>query len=54
VGFAIDVTARRKAEEWLEGLIAATQDAVISIDRHARLVRFNPAAEKISLISGNG
>ena len=47
VGFAIDVTARRKAEEWLEGLIAATQDAVISIDRHARLVRFNPAAEKI-------
>jgi PAS domain S-box-containing protein len=45
---------RKKAEEeirrganWLERLIEATQDAVLSIDRQGRIVLFNPAAERI-------
>ena len=35
----------RKNEAWLNGLITTTQDAVVSIDRQGRIVRFNPAAE---------
>jgi len=31
----------------LRALIDATQDAVIAIDRQARIVMFNPAAERI-------
>jgi PAS domain S-box-containing protein len=46
-GMSVDITALKRTEAWLEGLIATTQDAVISIDREARVVRFNPAAEKI-------
>jgi two-component system, LuxR family, sensor kinase FixL len=42
-----DVTEQRKAERSLQSLIETTQDAVISIDRQARIVMFNPAAEKI-------
>jgi two-component system sensor kinase FixL len=42
-----DITEQRKAERSLRGLIETTQDAVISIDRQARIVMFNPAAEKI-------
>ncbi len=42
-----DLTEQRKAERWVRTLIDATQDAVISIDRRARIVMFNPAAEKI-------
>jgi PAS domain S-box-containing protein len=42
-----DVTEQRSAEASLQGLIDATQDAVISIDRDARIVVFNPAAESI-------
>ncbi len=42
-----DVTEQRKAEHSLQSLIETTQDAVISIDRQARIVMFNPAAEKI-------
>jgi PAS domain S-box-containing protein len=45
---------RKKAEEeirrstnWLERLIETTQDAVVSIDRQARIVLFNPGAERI-------
>jgi len=53
--FFSDITPRkrleelehRRAEEWMNSLIEATQDAVISIDRHARIVLFNPSAERI-------
>lgn len=53
--FFSDITLRkrveeiehRRAEEWMTSLIEATQDAVISIDCHARIVLFNPSAEKI-------
>jgi PAS domain S-box-containing protein len=42
-----DLTEQRKAERSLLSLIETTQDAVISIDRQARIVMFNPAAERI-------
>jgi two-component system sensor kinase FixL len=49
-----DLTERKQAEEaarrseiWMARLIEATQDAVVSIDKAARIVLFNPAAEKI-------
>jgi two-component system sensor kinase FixL len=49
-----DISQRKHAEaeaqrqgDWLRGLIQATQDAVVSIDRHGRIVLFNPAAERI-------
>ena len=49
-----DVSARKNAEaeirrraNWLERLIETTQDAVVSIDRQARIVLFNPGAERI-------
>ena len=47
IGYATDITARKRAEDWMYSLIASTQDAVISIDRHACIVLFNPSAEKI-------
>jgi PAS domain S-box-containing protein len=37
----------RRSANWLERLIETTQDAVVSIDRQARIVLFNPAAERI-------
>jgi two-component system sensor kinase FixL len=37
----------RRSAEWLRSLIETTQDAVISIDPQARIVLFNPAAERI-------
>ena len=37
----------RRNAHWLERLIATTQDAVLSIDRSARVLLFNPAAERI-------
>jgi PAS domain S-box-containing protein len=42
-----DITEQRKAERSLHSLIETTQDAVISIDRRARIVMFNAAAERI-------
>ena len=42
-----DVTEQRRAEAWVRSLIETTQDAVVSIDRHARIVLFNPAAQRI-------
>jgi two-component system sensor kinase FixL len=42
-----DVTEQRRAEAWVRSLIETTQDAVISIDRQARIVLFNPAAQRI-------
>jgi two-component system sensor kinase FixL len=39
--------ALQRSESWLHGLIATTQDAVVSIDRQGRIVLFNPAAERI-------
>jgi two-component system sensor kinase FixL len=42
-----DVTEQRKAERSLQVLIETTQDAVISIDRQARIVMFNAAAERV-------
>jgi PAS domain S-box-containing protein len=38
---------RERAETWLDRLIEATQDAVVSIDRQGRIVVFNPSAERI-------
>jgi two-component system sensor kinase FixL len=37
----------RRGTEWLRNLIDTTQDAVVSIDRQARIVLFNPAAERM-------
>jgi two-component system, LuxR family, sensor kinase FixL len=37
----------RRSAEWLRSLIETTQDAVVSIDRQARIVLFNPGAERI-------
>lgn len=37
----------RRSSNWLERLIETTQDAVVSIDREARIVLFNPTAERI-------
>lgn len=54
VAYALDITELRQAQEeikrnaeWLKSVIATTQDAVMSIDRQARVVLFNPAAEKM-------
>ena len=38
---------RERGEAWLQSLIDATQDAVLSIDRQGHIVLFNPAAERI-------
>ncbi len=42
-----DITEQRRAERSLHSLIEATQDAVISIDRQARIVMFNAAAQRV-------
>lgn len=54
VAYALDITELRQAQEeikrnaeWLKSVIATTQDAVMSIDRQAQVVLFNPAAEKM-------
>jgi PAS domain S-box-containing protein len=54
VAYALDITELRQAQEeiklnaeWLKSVIATTQDAVVSIDRQARVVLFNPAAENM-------
>ena len=38
---------RQRAEDWMNSLIEATQDAVVSIDRQSCIVLFNPAAERV-------
>ncbi|MGH7808895.1 MAG: PAS domain-containing protein, partial [Candidatus Binatia bacterium] len=43
----IDITELRKAEIWSRTLLETTQDAVVAIDRHARITMFNTAAERI-------
>jgi len=43
----LDITTRRRVENWMESLVETTQDAVISIDRQGRVVLFNPSAERI-------
>lgn len=45
--FIRDISEVRRGQAWLQSLIEATQDAVLSIDRHGRVVIFNPAAERI-------
>ena len=47
VGSQTDITERKQAEDWINSLIDVTQDAVISIDRQGRVVRFNPSAERM-------
>lgn len=54
VAYALDITELRQAQEeikrnaeWLKSVIATSQDAIMSIDRQARVVLFNPAAEKM-------
>ena len=54
VTYALDITELKQAQEeikrnaeWLKSVIATTQDAVMAIDRQARVVLFNPAAEKM-------
>jgi two-component system sensor kinase FixL len=39
--------AARRDGDWLRSLIETSQDAVISIDRQAQIVLFNPSAERI-------
>jgi PAS domain S-box-containing protein len=43
----IDITELRKAEIWSRSLLETTQDAVVAIDRQARITMFNTAAERI-------
>jgi PAS domain S-box-containing protein len=43
----MDITAAKTAETWRRKLLELTQDAVVSIDRRAQIMHFNPAAEKI-------
>ena len=45
--FIRDISEVRRGQAWLQSLIEATQDAVLSIDRQGRIVLFNPAAETI-------
>ena len=45
--FMRDISEVRRGQAWLQSLIEATQDAVLSIDRQGRVVMFNPAAERI-------
>ncbi len=45
--FIRDISEVRRGQAWLQSLIEATQDAVLSIDRQGRVVMFNPAAERI-------
>lgn len=47
LSYGLDVTERKRAQDWTDALIHATQDAVVSIDRQGQIVRFNPAAERI-------
>jgi PAS domain S-box-containing protein len=47
VGSHTDITDRKRADDWINSLIDVTQDAVISINRQGRIVRFNPAAERM-------
>jgi two-component system, LuxR family, sensor kinase FixL len=42
-----EIIERKRAEDWIQSLIETTQDAVISIDRQARVVLFNPAAGRV-------
>jgi PAS domain S-box-containing protein len=37
----------QRSQNWLQALIDVTQDAVVSIDRRGRIVRFNPSAERM-------
>jgi|GEM_PF-632140 len=46
-GVVVDMSEQRRIEQSLRSLIETTQDAVISIDRQARVVMFNPSAERI-------
>ncbi|HXG52812.1 MAG TPA: PAS domain S-box protein [candidate division Zixibacteria bacterium] len=43
----LDVTERRRAESWLNSLVRAAPDALVSIDRRGSIVEFNPAAERL-------
>jgi two-component system sensor kinase FixL len=45
--FIRDISELRRGQRWLQSLIDATQDAVLSIDRQGRIVLFNPSAEQI-------
>jgi PAS domain S-box-containing protein len=45
--FIRDISELRRGQRWLQSLINATQDAVLSIDRQGRIVLFNPSAEQI-------
>jgi two-component system sensor kinase FixL len=45
--FIRDISEVRRGHAWIQSLIETTQDAVLSIDRQARIVLFNPAAERI-------
>lgn len=47
VQFAATQDAHQRESSWLQGLIAATQDAVVGIDRDGKIAFFNPAAERV-------
>ena len=47
------VSEARRSANWLEHLIATTQDAVVSIDRRGCIVLFNAAAERVFGYSAN-
>ena len=51
--FIRDISEVRRGRAWLQSLIEATQDAVLSIDRQGSVVIFNPAAERIFGYSRN-
>lgn len=47
IGVAFDVSERRRSEQLLESVIEESTDAIVLASRDGRILRFNPAAERM-------